>query len=55
MTLIANLMSMMMKKGLKRKWSFPGPPTMVRINLMFYVDFYSLFDNPENDWENILA
>ena len=26
---------------------------MVRIELMYYVDFYSLFNNPEKDWENM--
>ena len=54
-TLIANLLLMVMQKGLTRKWSFSGLATMVRINLMYYVDFYSLFNHPEKDWENILA
>ena len=53
-TLIANLLLMVMKKGLRRKWSFSGLATMVRINLMYYVDFYSLFNHPEKDWEIIL-
>ena len=39
---------------LKRKWSFSGLATMVRITLMYYVDFYSLFNNPEKDWEILL-
>lgn len=54
-TLIANLLLMVMQKGLKRQWSFSGLATMVRISLMYYVDFYSLFNNPEKDWENVLA
>lgn len=54
-TLIANLLLMVMQKGLKRKWSFSGLATMLRITLMYYVDFYSLFNNPEKDWEMILA
>lgn len=54
-TLIANLLLMVMQKGLKRKWSFSGLATMLRITLMYYVDFYSLFNNPEKDWEIILA
>ena len=54
-TLIANLLLMVMQKGLKRKWSFSGLATMIRITLMYYVDFYSLFNNPEKDWEMILA
>lgn len=54
-TLIANLLLMVMQKGLKRQWIFSGLATMVRINLMYYVDFYSLFNNPDKDWEIILA
>ena len=52
-TLIANLLLMVMQRRLKRKWSFSGLATMVRIALMYYVDFYSLFNNPEKDWENM--
>ena len=46
---------MVMQKGLARKWSFSGLATMVRITLMYYVDFCNLFNNPEKDWENILS
>ena len=53
-TLIANLLLMVMQRGLARLWSFSGLTTMVRINLMYYVDFYSLFNHPEKDWESIL-
>lgn len=54
-TLIANLLLMVMQKGLKRRWSFSGLATMVRIILMYYVDFHSLFNNPEKEWETILS
>ena len=54
-TLIANLLLMVLQKGLKRKWSFSGLATMVRITLMYYVDFYSLFNNPEKEWELMLS
>lgn len=54
-TLIANLLLMVMQKGLTRQWSFSGLATMVRITLMYYVDFHSLFNNPEKEWEIILA
>ena len=54
-TLIANLLLMVMQKQLQRSWSFSGLATMVRITLMDYVDFYSLFNFPEKDWEDILA
>ena len=54
-TLIANLLLMVMQKGLKRHWSFSGLATRVRIALMYYVDFYSLFSNPGKEWEIILS
>ena len=54
-TLIANLLLMVMQKQLQRPWSFSGLATMVRITLMDYVDFYSLFNFPEKDWEDLLA
>ena len=53
MTLIANLLLMVMKKKLTRSWSFSGLATMMRITLMYYVDFYSLFNHPEKDWETL--
>lgn len=53
-TLIANLLLMLMQRGLTRSWSFSGLATMVRITLMYYVDFYSLFNHPEKDWEACL-
>ena len=53
-TLIANLLLMVMQKRLTRKWSFSGLATMIRIAMMYYVDFYSLFNNPEKDWEQML-
>ena len=37
-TLIANLLLMVMKKGLTRSWSFSGLATMMRITLMYYVE-----------------
>ena len=53
-TLIANLLLMVMQKGLTRPWGFSGLATMVRITLMYYVEFYSLFNNPEKEWEIML-
>ena len=54
-TLIANILLMVMRKRLTRPWSFSGLATMMRITLMYYVDFYSLFNNPEKEWEIILS
>ena len=54
MTLIANLLLMVMRSGLTRPWSFSGLVTTGRITLMYYVAFYSLFNQPDKDWKNIL-
>ncbi len=50
-SLIANLLLSVMQRGLKRSWSFSVFATMVRITLMYHVDFYSLFNQPQKDWE----
>ncbi|KXB34461.1 hypothetical protein HMPREF1869_01193 [Bacteroidales bacterium KA00251] len=52
-TLITNLLLMVMKHRLDRSWSFFGLATMVKITLMYYVNFYSLFNHPGKDWESV--
>lgn len=49
-TLIANLLLMVLQGRIKRSWSFSGLACMVRIMLMYYVDGYSFFENPEKAW-----
>ena len=53
-TLIANLLQMILQRGIRRSWSFSGLATMIRIMLMYYVDFRSFFENPEKDWEDYI-
>lgn len=53
--LIANLLLMIMKKKLICSWSFSGLAIMIRITLMYYVDFYSLFNHLEKDWATLLS
>ena len=53
-TLIANLLLMVIQKRIKRSWSFSGLATMVRIMLMYYVNCYTFFEEPEKDWAKIL-
>lgn len=54
-TLIANLLLMVMQKRIKRKWSFSGQATMVRIMLMYYVNLYTFLEDPEKDWAKLLS
>jgi hypothetical protein len=53
-TLIANLLLMAIQKRIKRTWSFSGLATMFRIMLMYYVNCYTFFEEPEKDWLAIL-
>lgn len=53
-TLIANLLLMVMQKRIKRAWSFSNLATMFRIMLMYYVNCYTFFEEPEKDWAKIL-
>ena len=53
-TLIANLLLMVVQSRLKRRWSFSVLATMVRLTLMYYVNLFSLLNNPEKDWLNLL-
>ena len=54
MTLIANLLLMVIQKRIKRTWSFSGLATLFRIMLMYYVNCYTFFEEPEKDWLAIL-
>ena len=41
---------MVIKKRIKRSWSFSGLASMVRIMLMYYVNCYTFLEEPEKDW-----
>lgn len=53
--LIANLLLTVVKKRVKREWSFSNLVTMVRQTLMYYIDLYQFCENPENAWLKIIA
>jgi hypothetical protein len=45
--LIADLLLMVVKEGVKRKWSFSGVASIVRQHLMEYINLRSFLQNPE--------
>ena len=49
-----HLLLMVIQKRIKRTWSFSGLATMFRIMLMYYVNCYTFFEEPEKDWLAIL-
>lgn len=53
-TFIANLLLTVIKKKVKREWSFSNLVTMVRQTLMYYINLYSFCENPEKAWLDII-
>ena len=54
-TLIANLLLSVLQSKLKRRWSFSGLATMVRIVLMYYLNLEKFLNQPDADLKNMLA
>ena len=54
-TLIANLLLSLLQTTLKRRWSFSGLATIVRIMLMYYINLEKFLNNPYRDLEIMLT
>jgi hypothetical protein len=53
-TLIANLLLTVIKKKVKRDWSFSNLVTMIRQTLMYYINLYHFCEDPEKAWLAII-
>lgn len=53
-TMIANLLITVIKKRVKRKWSFTGIISLVRLQLMSYICIIKLLEDPEASWLKII-
>ena len=53
--LIANLLITVLSRSIKRHCAFSQVVTMVRLMLMYYVDFIAFMENPEKTWNVFLA
>lgn len=49
--LIVNLILEVIKRSLKRKWSFSNMVSFCRIHLFNYINLTKFFESPENEWE----
>ena len=49
--LIVNLLIGVLKKSLKRQWSFSNLVSFCRIHLFNYIHLTKFLESPENDWE----
>ena len=54
-TLIANLLLSVLQSKLKRRWSFSGLATIVRIVLMYYLNLERFLNQPDADLNIMLA
>ena len=53
-TLIANLLLSVLQSNLKRRWSFSGLATIVRILLMYYINMEGFLNQPDADMQKLL-
>lgn len=54
-TLIANLLLSLLQSSLERSWNFSGLASIIRMVLMYYLNIYKFFNQPDADIRNMLA
>lgn len=52
--MLANLLVALIKSQVKRSWSFSNLVSLVRQQLMNYIDIYKFLENPEGSWREIV-
>jgi hypothetical protein len=52
--MLANLLLMLVKSKVKKSWAFSNLVSVIRGQLMNYVNIYSFLENPEQCWRNII-
>ena len=53
--LIANLLLTVISRRIKRHCAFSQIVTMVRLTLMYYINFVEFMENPERTWLEVMA
>jgi len=54
MAMLANLLITLARSKVKRKWAFSNLVSIVRQQLMNYIDIYSFLEDPEGSWRRII-
>ncbi|NLT03833.1 MAG: IS4 family transposase [Bacteroidales bacterium] len=52
--MLANLLLMILKSQIHRKWAFSNMVSIVRQHLMSYINAKSFFENPEKAWQELI-
>ncbi len=53
--MIANLLLTILRSKIKKQWAFSNMMSIVKHQLMSYVNMYAFFEDPERTWRNIIA
>jgi len=53
--MIANLLLTILRSRIKKKWAFSNMMSIVRYQLMSYINVYSFFEDPEKAWRKRIA
>jgi hypothetical protein len=52
--MLANLLLMLVRSRVKRKWAFSNMVSIVRRQLMCYINIYAFLEDPEGSWQRII-
>ena len=52
--MLANLLITLVKSKIKRKWAFSNLVSLVRQQLMNYIDIFSFLEDPKGSWREII-
>lgn len=52
--MLANLLITLVRSRLKRKWAFSNMVSIIRQQLMNYIDIYCFLEDPEGSWREII-
>ena len=53
--MLANLLLMLVKSRVSRRWAFSNFVSVIREQLMNYINIYNFLENPEQSWRKIIA
>jgi hypothetical protein len=53
-SMLANLLLMLVKSKVKRKWAFSNMASVIRQQLMSYINIYRFLEDPEGSWKQLI-
>ncbi len=53
--MIANLLLTILRSKIKKQWAFSNMMSIVKHQLMSYINVYAFFEDPEKTWRKVIA